>query len=249
MPTCQYISKLKAGAIHFESHLDCSHEFRATYGVEVKRNGINVTDSCTIRFYVMKKIRIPPSPSDEGWSLVGTTCGVDQPDHLRSIDGEWEDNLPNQNFLWLKAHIHRTSELTIDLIGKATFKCDDNDGVVQWTCANHLNAPLYITLDNNSTTIPTPNAPSINSTTENNHPKIYWSSIQYAKSYKIYQKRGSGSFNYLAATPNLNYVDTAESIYMGSGPKETIYYKIKAANSCGNLSAYSNQKTFGVVAN
>ena len=78
MPTCQYISKLKAGAIHFAIHLDCSHEFRATYGVEVKRNGTDLTENCLVQFYVMKSIG-EPSPTSPGWDSCEITC-ANQPD-------------------------------------------------------------------------------------------------------------------------------------------------------------------------
>ncbi len=99
--------------------------------------------------------------------------------------------------------------------------------------------------------IPPSTAPTINSTWENNHPKIYWNAVTGATGYKIYKSEGSSSnpYSLQATTSSTSYVDGSEISFAScSGSncnKVLVYYKVKAYNSGGD-SPYSNIKQFAV---
>jgi len=94
---------------------------------------------------------------------------------------------------------------------------------------------------------PVPDAPVISGSFSNGHPKISWSAVTYADSYKVFRAVGSstGSYTQIATTGSTNYVDTDLDQY-DHGTKTYVYYKVKAYNNTSGNSGYSNIIQFTV---
>ena len=80
-----------------------------------------------------------------------------------------------------------------------------------------------------------PAAPTVTMTySDNGKPKLTWSAVSGAASYRVYrsESRGTG-YSLLGTTTSTSYVNT------GAAVGKTYYYRVKAVNSAGT-SAYSN---------
>ena len=80
-----------------------------------------------------------------------------------------------------------------------------------------------------------PAAPAVTMTySDNGKPKLTWSAVSGAASYRVYrsESRGTG-YSLLGTTTSTSYVNT------GAAVGKTYYYRVKAVNSAGT-SAYSN---------
>jgi len=74
-----------------------------------------------------------------------------------------------------------------------------------------------------------------------NHPRLVWGPHPSgATSYKIYKKKSSPNYEFLASTTGLDYLDTTEYIYDGGGNKTYASYYVKAELTSGGLSSASN---------
>jgi len=84
-----------------------------------------------------------------------------------------------------------------------------------------------------------------------NHPKITWSANTEPDfdNYIVYMKSVSVDWHQITTTTNTYYIDYGQSQYLGRpNIKTNIYYKIKAADTSGNTSDYTNDERFAVNA-
>lgn len=92
---------------------------------------------------------------------------------------------------------------------------------------------------------PPPSAPSIPASVQNNNcsPKISWNSVSNATGYKVYRafNNPGGTYGKIATISATSYTDSSQQIWScdSTGPKESVYYKVKAYNN-GGESSFSN---------
>lgn len=81
-----------------------------------------------------------------------------------------------------------------------------------------------------------PSAPTIQSSTYNNHPKPYWSAVSGATGYKVYRKDPSisQSFYQIATITDTSYVDYEILLgYTADGTKRMVDYYVRSYNGSG----------------
>ncbi len=86
---------------------------------------------------------------------------------------------------------------------------------------------------------PIPNPPIIILRSYYNHPRLFWNYINYADSYYIYRRTGTGSFIKIKTTSSNYFIDNELLVKKPGSPKVNVSYKIKAHNNSGE-SAFSN---------
>ena len=82
-----------------------------------------------------------------------------------------------------------------------------------------------------------PAAPVIKITTSAGKPKISWSKVDGAVKYQVYRSTDGKKYSLLATTTGTSITNTKAKI------GTTYYYKVKAVNASGAMSAYSNTKS------
>lgn len=85
-------------------------------------------------------------------------------------------------------------------------------------------------------------APSISLTNDGGNPKASWASVSGAVQYQIERSFNGFSHNYY--TTNLNHTDTDRIISSGG---ITTYYRVRAKNSAGEWSDWSNTENFKTI--